>query len=199
MRKRTEKMAVMFILLLSLPVMLVVGCGNRDRKDEAAAGCPSGTYYASATDKLTSSTLNDGSVSVTSGSQHSTIGVEYVPEPFITVTDASGNPRNKICVIFTTSGMWWTDSTKTIELKGTGSDNTIALTTNDHGVITLNWSTGPLPLSSAATSTITAGTDLTIQPPPVIGASSGLLSALMTANITVLGCQANTFGTGSCP
>jgi hypothetical protein len=199
MMKRTENMAIMFVLLLILPVMLLVGCGNHDRKDEAAAMCPSGTYYASATDKLTSGTLNAASVYVHSGSQGATIGLEYLPEPSITVTDADGNPRNKICVIFTTGGQWWTDSSKSTELKGTGSNNTIALATNDHGIITLNWTTGPLPLSSAATSTIANGPDFTVQPPRLIGASSGLLSALMTANITVLGCPASTFGTGSCP
>src|SRR5574337_705456 len=104
-------------------------------------GCPSGSYFAQSTDKIAGPTLSDVSVLVLLYRGPLPVPanfyvVNYVPPPMFNVTDSSGTPRNNICIVLTTSGIWWTDNTETTPLIGSGVDNQITVTTDHQGTVT---------------------------------------------------------------
>jgi len=192
---------ISMIFIMSL-VMMINGCGsNKESKNE---GCPSGSFLANSTDKMSDFTLGAIDRHVYLGSWTSVNGVPYVPEPQITVTDEKGDPRNNVCLVLTTNGFWWTDNTYTSQINGTGVSNQIIATTGHDGTVSLHWSTYSLPLSSAATSTTTDGSAVKY-PAALIGVSSGAVSKLYTtADISIKGCPKESAGIatgqpGACP
>jgi hypothetical protein len=199
--------AAMIINIIALITIIVVsGCGNADKKAAADAGCPSGTYFAQATDILTFTygvcgwTLTSP---VLTGSLQSIVGVTCVSHPYLTVTDKDGNPKNDVCVTFQTNGTWYTDSNHSTILPGEGVTNKIVKKTDHNGAIELYWRTYPIPLSSAATNSATAGTDRSYVNTDIT-AISGAAAAQSTAAVTVKGCEKETAaelhgGTATCP
>ena len=196
--RRTTSALVLIGLLAS--TVLFNGCG---RKEAESAGCPSGSYLANSTDSISDFTLSEVNQFVYSSDLVAIFGVRYIPEPTFIVTDENGAPKNNVCLVITTNGIWWTDNRYTSILNGSGANNTILATTDNNGTVTLHWSTYPLPLSSAATSTTTDGTTQTYNP-ALIGVSSGAISRLVSADITVKGCPKESAGIasgspGACP
>jgi hypothetical protein len=179
--RRTTSALVLIGLLAS--TLLINGCGRKEAQNE---GCPSGSFLANATDTITSTGVCGWNDFVFTGSSLASIGVGCVQDPVFTVKDIAGNPRNNVCLVLTTNGIWWTDHSYTATING----DQIRATTNDTGTVTLYWTTYPLPLSSAATGTTTAGADH-IYVPASISAASGAVSLVVSADITVKGCLAD--------
>jgi hypothetical protein len=186
--KRRTALALVLIGLLA-STQLFNGCGRKEAVNE---GCPSGSFLANATDTITSTGVCGWDGLVYAGSPLTLFGEGCVQDPVFTVMDNAGNPRNNVCLVFTTNGIWWTDHSYTTTVNG---DQIVAATDNN-GTVTLHWTTYPLPLSSAATSTSAAGEDHTYVP-AAISAVSGAISLEVSANITVKGCLAGT--NGICP
>jgi hypothetical protein len=196
--KRTTSALVLIGLLAS--TLLFNGCG---RKEAVSEGCPAGSFVANSTDKISDFTLAKVDRFVYATDFVAAFGVPYIPEPTFVVTDETGAPRNKVCLVLTTNGFWWADNSYTSMLFGTGINNQIIATTDDNGTVTVHWTTYPLPLSSAATSTAADGSPQNY-PAALIGVSSGAVSRLISADITVKGCPKESFGIapgspGACP
>jgi hypothetical protein len=185
---RLTTLIVVFIFVL-LSTLLFNSCGRKEAENE---GCPSGSYMANSTDNITSTGICGWDSYVYAGSWLALNGEGCVQDPVFTVTDENGNPRNNVCVVFSTNGTWWTDHSYTTKQS---SDQVVAAT-NDNGTITLYWTTYPLPLSSAATDTSTDGQDYTYVP-AAISAVSGAVIYEVTADISVKGCPKEQYG--SCP
>ncbi|MCK9420066.1 MAG: hypothetical protein M0R70_11880 [Nitrospirae bacterium] len=189
MRINTPILTLICLLALTL---LITGCG---RKEAESAGCPSGSFMANATDKITSTGICGWKDYVYAGGWLAANGEGCVQDPVFTVTDINGNQRNNVCIVFSTNGIWWTDHSYTTKI----TSDQIVRTTNDSGTVTLYWTTYPLPLSSAATSTTEAGKDYTYVA-AAISAVSGVVSHMVSADIAVTGCPKETFGPpASCP
>lgn len=179
--RRTASALILIGLLAS--TLLFNGCG---RKASESAGCPSGSFLANATDTITSTGVCGWDGLVFAGSSLALFGEGCVQDPVFTVKDIAGNPRNNVCLVFTTNGIWWTDHKYTTTING---DQIIA-TTDNNGTVTLHWTTYALPLSSAATGTTTAGLDQTYVS-AAISAASGAVFLEVSAVITVKGCPAD--------
>jgi hypothetical protein len=168
------------------------GCGDEDDAD--TAGCPSGTYLANATDTLTMPADGDDTILSPFGSPYPGGGAIHLTPLVVTVTDVDGVPRNNICVRFYSDGIWYTDDGHTT-LASVGANNSVVAVTNNHGVITLYWSTYNLPAANFVTvdatatpPTYTSGADITGD--SFIQAYSGALSGLFIETWTVQGEQA---------
>ncbi len=180
MRRTTSALVLMGLLASTV---LFNGCG---RKEAESAGCPSGSFLANATDTISSTGICGWDSFVFAGSSLALNGEGCVQDPVFTVKDSAGNPRNNVCLVLTTNGIWWTNHSYTTKIIG---DQLIA-TTGDNGTVTTYWTTYALPLSSAATGTTAAGTDNTYVS-AAISAVSGAASLEVTADITVKGCPAD--------
>jgi len=179
--RRTTLALVLIGLLAS--TLLFNGCGRKEAESE---GCPTGSFLANATDTITSTGVCGWDGLVYGGSSLALFGVGCVQDPVFTVKDSAGNPRNNVCLVLSTNGIWWTDHSYNKSING---DQIIA-TTGDNGTVTTYWTTYLLPLSSAATGTTTAGTDNTYVS-AAISAVSGAVSLVVTADIIVKGCPAD--------
>jgi hypothetical protein len=187
MKKLMKPLFVLIVIAFVSSIALINGCGSAD--DAKNAGCPSGSNFASATDRIIVPDLSDVDTYVYSADWVAFFGMPYVPEPRVSVVDADGTPRNKVCLVISTDGHWWTDATYTTELFGVGPLNVVTAATDDSGGVTLHWTTYSLPLSSAGTSTA-AGTDYTYSSSD-IGISSGAISNIISVGIKVKGCPQN--------
>jgi hypothetical protein len=186
--KIVKKMVItVSMIFLVFSVMMINGCGsNEESKNQ---GCPSGSFLANSTDTITgpATATYTGASSVNNPFPGGT--VLYTPIVF-TVNDASGAPRNKVCVIVYTDGFWYTNSTYATTINGTGPLNSLAVVTNDFGNAVLYWSTEVLPAANPAATippatTPTAGSDQKGQ--SFIQAYSGVLSKEYTVDWTVQG------------
>jgi len=188
--RRTTLALVLIGLLAS--TLLFNGCGRKEAENE---GCPSGSFLANATDIITSTGICGWDGFVYAGSSLALFGEGCVQDPVFTVTDSAGNPRNNVCLVLTTNGIWWTNHSYTTRING----DQIRATTGDNGTVTTYWTTYPVPVSSAATSTTENGQDYTYVQ-PAISVVSGVVSHQVTADISVTGCPKETFGPpASCP
>ncbi len=175
------------MLFLMLPVMMINGCGsNTGSKNE---GCPTGTFLANSTDVIIGPANATFTGNSSLGSPFPGGSVLYAPVVF-SVNDASGAPRNKVCLIVYTDGFWYTDPTYSTTINGTGPMNALAVVTNDSGSAVLYWSTEVLPPANPATiippsTTLTAGSDQKGQ--SWISAYSGELSKTYNVDWTVKG------------
>ncbi len=131
----------MFILLAS-PVMLLKGCGS-----SAGDGCPSGSYWASSTDTITGQADDSFTTFDNFGG-----GFFYYTPLLYTVRDASGIPKNNICIEFYTDGFYYPDASYDANppVPVTGPLSRITRVTDDHGTIQLYWTTEVLPASDPA-------------------------------------------------
>ncbi len=180
--KKTTLVLSLIGLLLASP-LIFNGCGTKDAKNN---GCPSGSFLANDGDSITSTGICGWNDLVFAGSFLALFGEGCVQDPVFTVKDVNGNPRNNVCVVLTTNGIWWTDHSYTTMING---DQIVAVT-KDNGTITTYWTTYPLPLSTAATGTTTAGAEHKYVA-AAISAASGDVFRLVTADITVKGCPAD--------
>jgi hypothetical protein len=180
MRRTISALALIGLLAL---ILLFNGCGT---KEAANNGCPSGSFVANDGDIITSIGVCGWNDLVFAGSSLALFGERCVQDPVFTVKDSAGNPRNNVCIVFSTNGIWWTDHSYTTPIN---SDQIIA-TTKDNGTVTLYWTTYPLPLSSAATGTTKAGADHTY-PSAAISAVSGDVVSSVSAVIAVKGCPSD--------
>lgn len=175
------------ILVLIASVFFLQGCGGQD---EDTAGCPSGSALANSSDTLTMPDDTQITAQSSFGFPRSALPYDFVPL-IVTVKDKAGNPRNNVCVRFYSDGIWYTDHTHST-LATVDASNSVVAVTNDHGVITLYWSTEVLPAanpvtvdSSTTPPTYTAGKDITGE--SFIQAYSGALTDLFTVSWTVQG------------
>jgi hypothetical protein len=175
------------MILFVFSVMTINGCGsNKESKDQ---GCPSGSFLANSTDSITGPANATFTGASSPGSPFPGGSVLFTPLVF-TVNDASGAPKNKVCVIFYTDGFWYTNSTYSTTINGTGPMNSLAVVTDDFGNAVLYWSTEALPAANPATvippaTTLTAGADQKGQ--SFVQAYSGGLSKEYTVDWTVQG------------
>lgn len=184
---------ILGVIVLISSVLLLNGCGST--KESKSEGCPSGSNLANSDDIITSTGICGWEGYVYAGSWLSINGEGCTQDPVFTVTDSSGTPRNNVCIVFTTNSTWWADHSYTTKL----NTDQIVRTTNNNGTVTLYWTTYPLPLSSAATSTSAAGQDNTYVQ-AAISAVSGAVSHEDVAAINVKGCQTTSFGPpATCP
>jgi hypothetical protein len=186
--KIVKRMAVtVSMIFFVFSVMMINGCGsNKESKDQ---GCPSGSFLANSDDKITgpANVIFTGASSF--GSPFPGGTVLFTPLVF-TVNDATGAPRNKVCVILYTDGFWYTSPTYATAINGTGPLNSIAVATDDFGNAVLYWSTEVLPPANPASiippaTTLTAGADQKGQ--SFVQAYSGVLSKEYTVDWTVQG------------
>ena len=181
--KIVKKMVItVSMIFLVFSVMMINGCGsNKESKNQ---GCPSGSFLANDTDTITGPANVIETFAFFPGGS-----VLFTPLVF-TVNDASGAPRNKVCVIVYTDGFWYTNSTYLTTINGTGPMNSIAVATDDFGNAILYWSTEVLPPANPPTiippaTTLTAGADQKGQ--TFVQAYSGVLSKEYTVDWTVQG------------
>ncbi len=186
--KTVKRMVItVSMIFFVFSVMMTNGCGSdKESKNE---GCPSGSFLANSTDTIT----GPANVTFTGASSVGNLfpggSVLYTPLVF-TVNDASGAPRNKVCVIVYTDGFWYTNSTYSTTINGTGPLNSIAVVTDDLGNAVLYWSTEVLPTANPSiiippATTPTAGSDQVGQ--SFVQAYSGGLSKEYTVDWTVKG------------
>jgi hypothetical protein len=185
-----NRAVAMFFILISTLLLLVVGCGRDEAKTE---GCPSGTYEANDTDTLTGPA--DATYTINSPFNYAfTGGVLKIAPLTYTVLDESGAPRNKVCITFYTTGIWYSNANYSTVANGTGSMNRVIAVTDDNGRVILYWSTGALPPANTVTidataspPTYTAGTD--ISGTDWVQAYTGTHSTVFTESWTVQGEQ----------
>lgn len=148
--------------------LLFNGCGRKEAEEE---GCPSGSYVANATDTLTGPADGTFTVNSSFGSPASGGTVFFTPLIYI-VKENSGAPRNKVCITLYTggstgNGFWYSDSTYSRVVTGSGELNKIVAVTDNSGRATLYWSSENLPSANTAIPstttpvTYTAGKDIT--------------------------------------
>lgn len=168
MKAITNNTSILILLLLTMPVILLSGCGSDVAKSQ---GCPSGSYLANATDSI------NGPSEVTFIAQSifnfPYLGGFTIPETPLTftVTDSvTLEPRNNICLTVYTGDtaagpgpFWYTDGGYGTIFTGTGPYNYRTVVTNDTGVAILYWSSAVLPAAIPKTptagGTFTAGAD----------------------------------------
>lgn len=193
--KMTTKIASILLLFLAVPFLLLPGCGTDLVKSQ---GCPSGSYLANSTDTITGPADSTFVGSSALGAPFG--GGSILPTPVtFTVTDASGEPRNNICLtLYTgdTAGLggpfWFTDVSYGTLITGTGPLNFRTVATNDSGVAILYWTSGILPAgnpriltSAGPPPTYSAGGDQTGT--SYIQVYSGTQQAIFNVNWTVKG------------
>ena len=193
--KILKKITLALVLTgLLASTLLFYGCGRQESKDE---GCPSGSYVANATDTIAGPA--DGSITIGSSFGNASSGgtVKFSPLTYV-VDDKDGNPRNKVCITLYTggstgNGIWYSDSTYSTVVNGTGSLNRIVAVTDASGKATLYWSSEILPPANPAVLVIpvtvppsyTAGTDQTGS--SWVKAYSGTLETIYNLSWTVKG------------
>jgi hypothetical protein len=183
--KRMVIAGSMIFFMFSL--MMINGFGsNKESKNQ---GCPSDSFLANSTDTITGPADATFTGASSRGNPFPGGTVLFTPVVF-TVNDASGVPRNKVCVIVYTDGFWYTNSTYSTTINGTGPLNALAVVTDDFGNAVLYWSTEVLPAANPAriippATTPTAGSDQVGQ--SFVQAYSGGLSMEYTVDWTVKG------------
>jgi hypothetical protein len=193
MKVMTNNTSILILLLLTVPVILLSGCGSDVAKSQ---GCPSGSYLAQASDIIT----GPGDVNFTAQSflNFPNPGGFTISETVsFTVTDVNGDPRNNVCLTAYTGDInaapgpfWYTDVTYGTTITGTGPYNYRTVVTNDTGVAILYWSSAVLPPAMTKTPTATPGSFTA--GPDITGTSyihvySGIPSAIFNFNWTVQG------------
>lgn len=159
MRTKIKSVVIMSFLVLSLPVLLVQGCGQPVAKDQ---GCPSDTYLANSTDSITAPP-DVGFVGASYfGFPYGGGSVVMTPLSF-KVTASDGVPRPNVCLnAYTADTMtgpgpyWYSDDKYTTVIFGTGAFNARTIVTDDTGVARVFWSSADLP--PALPALITGGT-----------------------------------------
>ncbi len=195
MKTMTKFVPIFVLLFLASPVLLLSGCGTDVANSQ---GCPSGSYLANSTDKITGDAdatfVGDSSVGAVFGGG----SVFFTPVKF-TVTDKIGVPRNNICLSLYTGDtaagpgpFWYTDTNYGTLFTGTGPYNYRTVATNDSGVAILYWSTAVLPagnprtfLAAGPPITYTAGADQSGT--SFINVYTGTLSDIFNVKWTVKG------------
>jgi hypothetical protein len=169
-----KKMAASALMLLMvLMLMPLAGCGSDDAKND---GCPSDSYEANSTDIILGPADSSATVSNFPG------GLATVSPLLYTITDKDGIPRNKVCMIFYTNGIFFTNNTYSVPFTGA---NVIGVT-DGLGKITLYWG-ALLPPSNPVVGT-TSGKDQTVD--SWVQAYSGTLTSIFKYTWTVKGVQA---------
>ena len=189
---RTTSAMILIGLLAS--TLLFNGCGRKEAESE---GCPSGSFVANDTDSLIGPADKTFTGDSSVGARFPGGTVLFSPLTFI-VQDAAGVPRNKICLTLYTggstgNGFWYSDSTYSKVVNGSGALNRVVAVTDDNGKATLYWSSEDLPpanpriVSSVTGTTITytAGADQTGT--SWVKAYSGTLETIFNVNWTVKG------------
>lgn len=70
--------------------------------------------------------------------------IHYAPL-FYVLSDAQGNPRNGVCISFSTDGTFFLDKDHTMPISSTGALTNITLRTDEFGAIYVYWATEDLP------------------------------------------------------
>jgi hypothetical protein len=188
--KILKKMTSALVLIgLLASTLLLNGCGRQEAKDE---GCPSGTYVANSEDNIAGPVDDSIIISSNFGGASGGGTVKFSPLTYV-VNDKDGNPRNKVCITLYTDGFWYSDSTYSTVVNGTGSLNRILAVTDASGRATLYWSSEVLPPANPATlnlpvavpPTYTAGSDQTGD--SWVKAYTGTLETLYNLSWTVKG------------
>jgi hypothetical protein len=156
--RRTSSALVLICFLAS--ILLVNGCGRKEAETE---GCPSDSFVANDTDSL----VGPSDSSFTGGSSFGAPfpGGSVIITPLTyTVNDGAGLPRNKVCITLYTGGstghgFWYSDSTYSTVVNGSGALNRVVAVTDDSGRATLYWSTEDLPTANPV---VSSGTGTTI-------------------------------------
>ena len=171
-------------------LQLVVGCGSG--KDEKTADCPNGTYFAQSTDSLSLPADADAGTLGPIGPNYTlgTFPILFAPVTAV-VNDAAGNPRNNVCIVFYTTGIWYTDATynPASTIGGVGPMNTITTKTDNSGKVTLYWSTGFLPFSNPVSGGTTTADGADKTGTDWVQAYSGVQSKTFNAKWKVVGCK----------
>jgi hypothetical protein len=147
--RRTTSVLVLIGLLAS--TLLFNGCGRKEAESE---GCPSGSYVANDTDTLTGPADGAFTGGSSFGNPFSGGTVLFSPLTY-TVKDNAGVPRNKVCITLYTggstgNGFWYSDSTYSTVVTGSGELNRVVAVTDNSGRATLYWSTENLPPANSA-------------------------------------------------
>ena len=115
MKLTARLFSVLVLAFLIASIVLLQGCGS-DVAD--TQGCPTGSYLANATDKITGPTDATRTVDSFFRSPFPGGSFRYSPITF-TVTDGVA-PRNNVCLIVYTDGFWFTDATYGTVITGVG-------------------------------------------------------------------------------
>ena len=189
LRRMTSALVLIGLLTSTL---LFNGCGRKESQNE---GCPSGSFVANDTDTLAGP--KDGSFTVSSSFGSPFLGGPFLVSPLTyIVKDSSGAPRNKVCITLYTggstgNGIWYSDSSYSTVVIGSGALNRIVAVTDDSGRATLYWSSENLPPANPAVAvvatpgTFTAGKDITGI--SWVQAYSGNLTTIFNESWTVKG------------
>jgi hypothetical protein len=180
------------LIMLQTSLVLVNGCG---RNEAGSEGCPSGTYVANATDTLTGPL--DGKFTEGSAFGNPFLGGTILVSPLTyAVKDADGVPRNNICITLYTggstgNGIWYSDSTYSTVVTGSGLLNRVVAVTDGSGRATLYWSTETLPAANPVVGSTTQPVTYTAGKDKVGGswvtAYSGVKETSFTVTWTVQG------------
>ena len=176
MKNPLKKISTSALMLLIIMMLIpLFGCGNNASKND---GCPSDSYEANSTDVI----VPPANSSYTLLAPFPGGFVDATPLLF-SVTDKAGNPQNKVCMIFYTNGIFYTDNSYTVPYN---SVNVVGVT-DDQGEILLYWGSSFLPASNPLSGT-TSGTDITIN--NFVQAYSGVSTLTFNFAWTVQGDQA---------
>ncbi len=149
MKTLTNRYTLPVLLFLALSILLAGGCGSNLGQSQ---GCPSGSYPANSTDKITGTADTTFVALSLLGAPFLSQTIFMTPITF-TVTDISGVPRNNVClsaytgdtVVGAGTPIWYTDANYGTVLTGTGQFNSRTVATNDAGVAIFYWSSAVLP------------------------------------------------------
>ena len=193
MKSRKKFLSLLLLPVFVISVLLLKGCGNENTANDA--GCPDGTVFASGSDVLTVQTADSAWTDFVYGlpgvyyQWHATGPVRFV------VTDQFASEKNDICIMIYSDGVLWTDSSRTTMLTPVNG-NKYPMKTDALGAVDIFFS-APVLVSNPSPSANVAGEDVAYQYEVI--AVSGALQDMWKVDVTVSGCAADTFGTGTCP
>ncbi len=189
---------ILTVLIVVFAALMLTGCGESE--EPLYSNCPDGSVLANSTDVITSNPDQTVEWEVLGG-VGLPLGVRFSGPITFLVHDSAGNPRNKVCISFTTDGTWYTDENLTEVQVGEGAWNRITVETDPSGAAVLYWRTEPIPASAPATSSggsASAGIDQSDR--SQIYAHSGVIADTFNYDWTVKGCADTTYGPPStCP
>ena len=187
MKSRKNFLSLLLLTVLIATVLTLKGCGGDDENSQV---CPSGSVIATGSDVIT--VPGDSTLEIAENSIPGPINI--VPVKFI-VTDQFASEKNNICMIFyATMGGQIVDRTYTSVLND--ANGRWVTQTDAHGTVDVYYQTQAAPVSNPATSTA-AGADIKFD--NGLYAASGALTGDWKITVTIRGCDANTFGLGTCP
>jgi hypothetical protein len=132
-----------FVLtLLVAPVLLLYGCGAESGAPEMLTLYEKCENWANDTDVFE---VAPESGTLTISGTFLGGSIQYAPL-FYVLSDAQGNPRNGVCVSFSTDGTFYLDESRTLPITPSISGVTnITLRTDYSGAIYVYWATEDLP------------------------------------------------------